>query len=169
MPRRWSLPAALASLALGGLACSRAQTGSTGPSSSQYEIVFPSTEAAIATQQVEVLVFDTSMEGADCLSLLITRQAGAPLPESPTLLLDTGAIGTCSLAGGGGSLDVAYGPRSFLVVAESGGEDLFTGCAQADVEPNTPPIVVPIAQAATPTALPTTSCTSLSQKCDGGC
>lgn len=171
MPRSTrTATAVLVASAISGAACSQpVSQHASAPASSQYEIVFPSTAAAIATDQVEILVFDTSMPDTDCLSLLTTRQAGAPLPEAPTLVFDSQAIDTCSLTTGSGTLDVSFGERSFLVIAQRGGSDLFTGCAQTDLEADSATIVVPIAQAGTATALPDTACTSLSQKCAGGC
>jgi hypothetical protein len=163
---RWCPLAAVAAIA----GCSRpVDVQASQPASIEYEIVFPSTAAAVTTDSVDILVFDATASGADCLSLITTRQAGAPLPEAPTLLMDSGPISTCQLASGSGTLDVSFGPRSLLAVAQANGQDLFTGCAQIDLEADSTTVIVPIAQAGTATPLPPTACTSLSQKCHDGC
>jgi hypothetical protein len=133
----------------------------------QYEILFPSTLTALDTDTVEVFVFDADAPGADCLSLVATRQAKAGLPEEPALLQDTGPIGVCALEST--PLTVSFGHRSLLAVGQRAGTDLLTGCVEGDVALDSSILSIYLAQANIDLALPDASCTSLAQRCDGGC
>jgi hypothetical protein len=164
-------PRALTAIVLGGaccVACSQpVNQVDSPPSDAQYQVSFPSTAVAVASDTVEVLVFDATVEGADCLSLVTARESGAGLPKSPVLLHDTGAVPTCQLQDNG-TFPLTYGSRSFFAIAQRGGQDFFAGCAQTDVEANIGPVNISLAQVKTGTTVPTTTCTSLSQKCNGG-
>jgi hypothetical protein len=151
------------------LACSQpVDHVASPPTSAQYQVTFPSTAVAVASDTVQVLVFDASATGADCLSLVTARRTGAQLPKGAALLLDTGAVQTCDLAAGQGTFQVSYGSRSFFAIAQRAGQDFFTGCTQADVEANIAPVNISLAQDKTGTTVPPTTCTSLSEKCNGG-
>ena len=51
------------------------------PVGQTYQLEFPSTEAVVATDTVQVFVFDGGQAGSDCVSLLLTRKAGGMLPR----------------------------------------------------------------------------------------
>jgi hypothetical protein len=162
--------AAAAATLAGVLACSQSVNQHPSPATTgQVQIAFPSTAVAVASEKVQVLVFDATVPGTDCLSLLVARESGAETPKAPALLLDTGAVDACALAGGDGALPISYGSRSFLAVAQRGGQDFFTGCAQGDIEADSPPVSITLAEAKIGTHVPPTTCASLSQKCTGGC
>jgi len=163
-------PGRLASLGLVVACAQPVDQRQSLPSSTQYELRFPSTAVAVATETVQVMVFDASVTGADCLSLATARVSGAQLPQSPVLLLDTGSVPICSLAGGQSTFELSFGARSFLGVAQKGGQDFFYGCTQTDLQPDAGTIDIWLAEARIGTTVPETACTSLSQKCGpGGC
>ncbi|MGH7297894.1 MAG: hypothetical protein ACRELB_23340 [Polyangiaceae bacterium] len=139
----------------------------SAPVEGAYQISFPSTLTAVLTDSVEVYVFDAGAPGADCLSLVATRQAQAALPVAPALLEDTGAIALCQLAST--PLSLSFGRRSVLVIAQHGGTDLLSGCVQAVVEADSGMLTIYLARSNLTVPLPTTTCTSVGQKCAGGC
>jgi hypothetical protein len=139
------------------------------PSSAQYEVRFPSTAAAVATDTLEVLVFDAAATGGDCLSLATARESGVDLPQSPVLLLDTGAVPICSITPGQAAFELPYGAVSFFAVAQRQGQDLFLGCTQTDLVPDAGPVDIWLAEAKIGTTLPATACMSLTNWCGGGC
>jgi hypothetical protein len=162
--RRWS--AALGLVA----ACAQPVDGQPSPpSDAQYEVRFPSTAVAVATDTLEVMVFDATAAGADCLSLATARASGAQLPQSPVLLSDTGAMPICGITSDPPAFQVANGLRSFLAIAQRQGQDYFLGCTQTDLEPDAGPIDIWLAEVKIGTTVPATTCMSLSQKCAGGC
>ena len=145
---------------------------SSPPTSTTYQLRFPSAAVAVASDTLEVMVFDASVPGADCLSLAIARKSGEDLPASPVLLRDTGAVSTCTLeqSQGQSTFDVTYGARSFLAIAQRDGRDFFLGCTQATLAEGGSTIDIWLAESSIGTMVPATSCT-LSQKCGGagGC
>jgi hypothetical protein len=163
--RAWTAAAGLA------MACSQpVDEHPSPPSITEYDLRFPSTAVAVATESVQVMVFDASVPGADCLSLATARQSGVDLPASPVLLADTGAQPICTLTQGQGTLEVSYGLRSFFAVSQRQGQDFFFGCTQTDLEADNPPVDVWLAEAKVGTTVPVTTCLTLSQKCGGsGC
>jgi hypothetical protein len=163
----WSL--AVVATAVSVASCSQpVDAHPSPPAAGQYQIDFPSVLAAVDSDSVEVYQFDATQAGADCLSLMVARSAKAALPAAPALLADTGAVDTCSLTPDGGSLGVTFGQRSLLVVTQRCGQDLLLGCAQTDFAVGSGPVTVYLALSKIG-QLPANGCTSLSQKCGGGC
>jgi hypothetical protein len=105
-------------------------SGAASPSGGTYTITFPSTAAAIATDTVQVLVFDAGRDAADlgnlCPSLVQMRRSNQELPPR---LLEAPPATPCDLLSGAGTVTIPYGYRALLVVAERGGQDFLIGCA----------------------------------------
>ena len=146
-------------------------TDSSGPSAAAYRIEFPSTAAAVASETVQVFVFDAtdaSSKGTDCLTLVIKRKSKAALPGA---LAQSVPAAPCELLSGskGGISGVTYGSRSFLAVTQRGDDDFFLGCSLAEVSDGGPPVEIPLAPAGPTVSVPDTDCTELSEKCSGGC
>jgi len=160
-----AVPLALA----GALACSAGtNTHPSPPTTVEYDIEFPSTQAAVGTDTVQTFVFASTTPKTDCPSLLVARQSGSDLP---TALAQTQPAKLCDvLAGNAGKLDdVGYGTVSFLVVAQRGGTDYFTGCILATLNAQTTaPVQVQLAQATT-AHIPTTTCSTVADFCAGNC
>jgi hypothetical protein len=161
-------------VALAAIGCSQpVNEHASPPTSGSYQITFPSTAVAVASDTVEVLVFDaTDPAGMQtgCPTLIAARKSGAPLPKQPVLLHDSGALRTCDLASGGkGVVEVSFGPRTLLAVSQRAGQDYFLGCASQQVSESASSVNLTLAQAVEGTVVPPTTCTALSQKCAGMC
>src|SRR5690349_12136315 len=108
--------------AIGVVACASAEEKTSPPSEARYSISFPSTAAAVATESVQLLVFDGTAPDLDCPAIEAKRRTGQALPAH---LADTGLVtpcdmlkesnGTASIDGESGKLKaVGYGRRLFL-------------------------------------------------------
>jgi hypothetical protein len=150
------------------IACgSTKETKQSPPYDGTYSIVFPSTAFAVATDNVQVFVFDGSVATNGCATLVQKRKSRADLP--PTLVtLDP--TPTCSLAHAtGGQFTVSLETVSVLVVAERGAEDLLIGCAVQSLAADQTDVAVTLTFASSSTSTPTTSCTTLADHCNGKC
>jgi hypothetical protein len=138
------------------------------PLPNSYEIVFPSTDVAVATETVEVQVFDVKgQETSFCVEALVKRRnnqdIGAPLAR-------TAPRSTCDLLKSSEPLDVSFGTRAFVAIGRRGGQDFVLGCSVENVGPESVPARINMTYAnVSVQAAPTTTCRDVSQRCSGGC
>jgi hypothetical protein len=162
---RFAARARTAALLASALAACSAGTNTTQspPTTLTYEIEFPSTAAAVSVETLQTFVFSTSTSGTDCPSLLVARESQSQLPTS---LAQTNPVPLCNvLSGKAGQVpDVAYGPVSVLVVGQRGGADYMSGCTLASLSSTSGPVPVQL-QLDNATALPDTTCTTVTQFC----
>lgn len=115
---------ALVSLA----ACS---PGTESEKSGAVTVAFPSTNAAIATDTLELRVFDANVTGNDCLTLIQTEEKTQPLPKP---IYDSGKVDTCQFfAAQVKPFDMGYGSRAFMVVGQRANADFVLGCSIAGI------------------------------------
>jgi hypothetical protein len=143
------------------------------PTTVTYDLTFLQTAEVVATDTVQVFVFDATQKGGDCLSLVGKRSAGTQA-FSNAPLTQSAAASPCALLGGdasnaGAVVGVTYGPRSFFAIAQRQSLDFFLGCAETDVEPNVAVVSIALEPANATVVVPSTSCMSLSGKCSGQC
>ena len=107
------------------------------PTKARYQISFPSTRVAVATDAIQVTVFDATnpRSGTDCLTLITKQKTKADLPKAPLFITQTDVSPICDvLSGTKGALPtISYGKRTFMAVAKRGNADFFLGCAEADI------------------------------------
>jgi hypothetical protein len=153
---------ALGALAIVALACG------TDPSSGNYTINFPSVAAAVATDAVQLNVFDT--KGQDprsfCSSLLLKVKSNQDLG---TRLVTGPAVGPCDLAAGAKPVTISYGDRAILAVGTRGGKTLLAGCTEETVGSGSLPASIDLGIVDTGFAVPSTTCTRLSDFCSNLC
>jgi hypothetical protein len=120
---------AFASVALVSLAaCS---PGTEAEKSGAVTVAFPSTNAAIATDTLELRVFDANVTGNDCLSLIQTEEKTQPLPKA---IFDSGKQDTCKFFETQVKpFDMGYGSRAFMVVGQRANTDFVLGCSIAGI------------------------------------
>jgi hypothetical protein len=169
------IPSTLAVALVALCACSSEPTKKPSPPSpGDYSIAFPSEAAAVGAKTVQVLVFDASIEGNDCQSLVFKRRNGQDLPAA---LVQSQPVAPCDLTTGtNGALNVSYGKRAFFVITQYNGptgtgalSDYLLGCASGDVYEGGPKIPVSLTPADVRVGVPATTCETLAQKCAGGC
>jgi hypothetical protein len=73
--------------------------------------------------------------------------------------------------GRGGTLrNIGFGRRAFLVIGKRNkGEDFLVGCEVQSVTDGSPPIAVHLTLVDPKVTVPPTTCTRLSEYCDGAC
>lgn len=151
---------------VGGLAA-LAGCGDSAPSNGSYSLVFPSVAAAVASESVQVFVFDApaNKRATLCSELISARRTRRPLNP----LTQGPAVRVCDAQSGQGELTVGYGDRAFLAVALRQGEDFLIGCALENVGTGDAPTKVFLAPASTKVTVPATTCSTLSDACGGRC
>jgi len=148
------------------LLVSLVRCGSPTPASGTYTVDFPSELAAIATDTVQVFVYPYDGMSATCAMLVEERVTGAPMP---TPMAETRQVSPCALLGGGNALPVGFGEYAFLAVAaRQASGDFLVGCAAQVVSSTNTLVSIPLQLTDFMHALPTSSCTMLSQRCAGG-
>ena len=144
------------------------------PTSARYQINFPSTRVAVATEAIQVSVFDATngaQAGTDCLTLITKQKTKADLPKAPLFIAQTEVIPVCDvLSGTKGALPtISYGKRTFMAVAKRGNADFFLGCSEADIGSADALVDISVAQVDETTQVPTTTCPTLGDKCKNTC
>ncbi|HEX7665861.1 MAG TPA: hypothetical protein VF407_15145 [Polyangiaceae bacterium] len=144
--------------------------GTNDKQKGSLSISFPSTAAAIATDRLELHVYDGSDPNA-CLAAVEARQKGQP---QPTPVFET-ASDTCDfLDNKVTAVDMSYGERAFMVVALRAASqganqtDFLIGCTRIGIGdvPNT--VDVPLTLFSSNVSVPASSkCSTLSAKCSG--
>lgn len=154
-------------------ACSLSELSEKDPHPVTVTFQFPSTQAAIATDFLQLYLFDVRSE-ADrerlCLEKLLDRSKGVDLAADAV----PPPWNLCELFAGKRAVEVPYGERAILAVAQRRVdqgklEDVLIGCSVQAVGPDEPlaPIALTLVDVMKP--LPTTTCTSVELWCGGFC
>lgn len=157
---------------IGALGCA---APSAPPTEGSYTVVFPSTAAAVATDVVQVLVFDVTSaaeRSSLCQDLVTTRltrpgslaRSAAPVPSA----------NICEMLAGQKSVTVDYGEKALLVVAQRKDErdqlvDFLLGCAVMTIGRGDAPLPIPLRLVSVDAPVPSTSCGSVGEFCAGRC
>jgi hypothetical protein len=154
----------LSAIVMGIAACSADASPSTG----SYTVNFPSVAAAVATDGVQVFVFDA--KGTDssslCAELLLKVKSNQDLGVKQV----TGPTQTpCDLAAGSSPITIPYGNKALLAVGTSGGVTLLAGCTQETVGAGSLPVSISLGIVNTTASVGTTTCTRLSDFCSQKC
>lgn len=160
------VPALVASLCVVA-ACT---AGEAPPSTASYAVKFPSTAAAVATDQVQLLVFPVTAadRAVTCPNLIGSRKRREPLAP-----LVTGPIvNICEMLRGVKPITVPYGEKAVLAVAIRTGVDYMLGCAIhtfGDDETDATRLSIPLALIDVSQPVPDTNCTNVSDFCGKLC
>lgn len=157
------LPAALLAACSSSTTPGQAVTGT-------YTVTFPSVAAAVATNKLQVYVFDESDGSNQCGSLVQKQKAGAQLPAT---VVASSPVSICSFENASSTsnnLGVPFGTYEVMVVAlDATGADFLIGCTSQTFSASQATVSVPLTFASSQTSVPPTSCSSLSQHCSSGC
>jgi hypothetical protein len=173
----WSRLVAV-SFVLGGV--SIVSLGACGPGTADQKqgavsVSFPSTADAIATDTLELRVYDAStVDGSipnDCLNLISTEQNSPQTLPKP--IYDSTKVDSCNFfTGKVKPIDMGYGPRSFFVVGQRATNgitaDYVIGCTVIGIGDvaNNVNVELSLFDAKSPLAPASTKCASLSDRCD---
>ncbi len=142
--------------------------GTTTPQRGTISVTFPSVHAAVASDEIELHVYDAPDQNT-CLDLVQKRRTAQAIPSG---LIDRTPIPTCDfLAGKGVPLDVGYGKRAFLVATRHAGKDILVGCTLQGVGDAPIAVDVELTTINAMTLIPgkDSDCVTLSMKCSGAC
>ncbi len=133
----------------------------------QYTVLFPSENAALYTDNLEVYAF----ENYPCRDVLRDRITGT-FAKRPTVSLPSTAL--CALGAGPPSITVGFEPISLLVVGTRPNQvpsDVLIGCVEGTVGAGAFPLPVNLSVIPrTPqTLIPVSRCPSLAAKCGQQC
>lgn len=137
----------------------------TAPANVPIDIDFPSAAAAVAVDGVKLFVFEGARQCNELVRLRQTAQA------FPTTTLETPAISPCALLHGTNNVVELPRDKDYTVVAigDMQGKDLFVGCAVQIAFGATKALPIPLTYIDSANKIPDTTCTKLSDKCDGRC
>lgn len=138
--------------------------GSSADAEGTYVIEFPSSSAVLATESVDVDVYEAA-DPSLCINLTERARTNQELPDA---IARVARIDPCALASGDGSLRVSSGERAILVRANRGGRAYLVGCSRFVAEPG---FVANVTVSLLPNvaAPPASTCASMKARCEGAC
>jgi hypothetical protein len=166
--------AILGSVALIGLSALPACTAGEGaPSTGKVTLQFPSTQAAVGTDFVQLLVFDLTPDddrGAICLDKITARKRKEPLGESAVLP----PWNVCELNAGRPPVTVGYGEKAILAIAQRTDanrelQDFLIGCAVQTIGNGDAPLPIYLSLIDVGSPVPETNCATVSDWCGERC
>jgi hypothetical protein len=163
--RSWVARAACGILVLAGVAACSA--GEASPTESTYTVKFPSTAAAVATDFVQLFVFDVDPAEREvvCQNLVAARKRKEPLKPVVT----GPQVNVCEMLRGAKPITVPYGEKAVLAVALRGADDFLTGCVLQTFGDGTPLLSIPVSLVDLATPVPPTTCNSVGDRCNQVC
>ena len=147
--------------------------GEGPPSSGTYTIQFPSTAAAVATDAVQILVFDASNPATSasiCDDVLQSRKRGDNLvPE-----FQNTPVNICEMLRGVKPVTLNYGPKAILAIglrkANNQFNDFLIGCTVQTIGDGSFVLNVPVTLVDIATSVPDPGdCDSVGDYCSGSC
>jgi hypothetical protein len=151
----------LAALPLLILSC-----GSSAPVGGSFTVDFPTVADAVATDTVQIFAY-TYGTSTTCQALFEARRTTQMSPQGD--VAETQTTSPCALSRGMGTLSLPFGNYSFLAVGQAMGADLFLGCAAQTISDTNSVVSIPLTLETDMTAVPATTCASLSSFCAMQC
>ena len=143
--------------------------GSRDPSEGSYTVTFPSTAAAVATDFVQLLVFDVTdaNRGSICQDSVTARVSD---PGSLAPIQTATPANICEMNLGRKPITFAYGEHAVLAVAQrkdASGQlkDFLIGCSVMTIGDGNAPLPVALHLVSINTPVPVTTCGSVGEFC----
>jgi hypothetical protein len=159
-----------------GLVLASCTAGEAEPSKGVYTVQFPSTAAAVATDFVQILVFDVKSpaDRANLCEDLIAAHIADPSSLTPSVNPPSPAANICEMHAGKKPVTVPYGEHAVLAIAQRKDRqdqlrDLMIGCAIMTVGEGDAPLPIPVRLVSVSQPIPPTNCASVGEYCDGKC
>jgi hypothetical protein len=141
---------------------------SKGPSAGTYGVSFPSTAAAVATDTVQLLVFDVP-GGSDRQDFCLSLVQGRKRKEQQKPVLQNAPVNICEMLGGRKPITIPYGEKAVLAVAQRKAEDFLSGCVIQTFGEGDAPLDIDLALVDVSNAVPDTTCATVGEFCTGKC
>jgi len=159
-------------LVLGLVGVAACSSGEASPTSGTVTMQFPSTQAAVATDFVQLYVFDISPDqrSSICLDKITARRREEPL--NPSLTPPPWNI--CELLQNRRPATIPYGEKAILAVAQRKDrnnelQDFMIGCSVQTLGDGDAPIPVRLALLDVRTPVPETNCATVGDYCSSRC
>lgn len=140
-----------------------------GPSSGTYTVRFPSTSAAVATDTVQLFVFEPPASGAAradfCQSLIQSRKR----KETLRAIQQNQPVNICELLAGKKPVTIAYGEKAILAVAQRKAVDFMAGCVIQTLGDGDAPSEINLSLLDVSISVPDTTCSSVTEFCTKQC
>lgn len=155
----------LALLSLVLLGCT---SGEASPSQGSYTIKFPSTAAAVATDYVQIFVYDFTPDQRPfaCADIVAARKrkdnSAKPVVSGPQ-------TNVCELLNGTKPITVPYGEKAVLAVGLRDTQDFLIGCVIQTFGDGNAPLAIPLELVDLGVDVPETTCTSVGDRCNKVC
>ena len=162
-------------LVAAGLVVAACTAGEASPTTGSYFVQFPSTAAAVATDFVQVLVFDVKTpaeRGAICQDLISGRVRGDK--QTPSVDPPAPPANICEMRAGRKPVPIPHGEKALLVVAQRKDkngtvQDFLIGCAVMTIGDGDAPLPVFLTLINVSQPVPDTLCGSVGEYCDDKC
>lgn len=158
-----------AGLALTAVVVTSCSAGEKDPSPGTYTINFPSTAAAVATDTVQLLVFDAPKAPADragfCQDLIQARKRKDPQKS----LINALPVNICEMLQGRKPIQIDYGDKAILAVAQRKAVDFLIGCTIQTLGDGNALVPINLGLIDVGNPVPDTPCTSVSDFCSMKC
>lgn len=149
--------------------------GEAEPSTGTYTVQFPSTAAAVATDFVQVMVFEVKKpeDRASICQDVITARLTTPGSLEPSIP-PAPAANICEMRAGKKPVTIPYGEHAVLAIAQKKDrqdqlKDFLIGCAIMSVGDGDAPVPIPLRLVSVSAPVPATTCGSVGEFCDTGC
>jgi hypothetical protein len=152
-------------IVLGSIAACTA--GEESPTQGTYTVQFPSTAAAVATDFVQIFVFDVAPKDRPfiCQNLVASRKRKDPLKP----IVTGPQLNVCEMLKGAKPITVPYGEHAVLAVALRNQDDFMTGCVLQTFGDGQPLLSIPVALVGVDVGVPATTCASVGDRCNTTC
>jgi len=158
-----------------GLVAAACSAGEGGPTAGAYTVQFPSTAAAVATDFVQVLVFDVktpAQRPALCQDLITGRIRGDK--QTPSVDPPAPAANICEMLAGRKPVPIPYGEKAIMVVAQRKDrqgalQDFMVGCSVMTIGDGDAPLPVALRLVNVNQPVPDTQCGSVGEYCADKC
>lgn len=144
-------------------------SGDDSASEGTYTIQFPSTAAAVATDTVQVLLFDLPEQESEratfCEQLIQGRKRRDP--QKPSVL--NPPVNICEMLLGKKPIRIPYGERAVFAIAQRRGADFMLGCAIQTIGDGDAPLPIAMSLMDISNAVPDTPCSSVGAFCRFEC
>lgn len=148
--------------AAAALACS---APADGPSPGTYTVKFPSTAAAVATDTVQLFVFEVPQAPAERAGFCQTLIQGRKRKDPQKALTSNQPVNICELLQGRKPITIEYGEHAILALAQRRGVDFMIGCTLQTLGEGDAPTPIDLGLIDVGNPVPDTNCNSVGDFC----
>lgn len=160
-----TMPRVMLGAALTGATVLACTAPADGPSTGSYTLQFPSTASAVATDTVQLFVFEAPASPAEragfCQTLIQARKRRDP----QRALTTNQPVNICELLLGRKPITVDYGDRAILALAQRKGIDFMIGCTLQTLGAGDALTPIDLALIDVGSPVPDTNCNSVGDYC----